>query len=1061
MKRLLCCLLLLPLSLTAAPQWIWSSAKAGNGEKASFKKIFTLPDGIKGATLRLVCDNGATAMLNGKPVLENPDWTETSKAEVKAALKAGENELHIDARNQGGTAALLAKLEIETADGKQVVVETGEGWEAAPTGSTEWKPAVVIAALGQGPWGDVLAANRPKRGGNDNAPGTATEAKDIAVLPGFKVELLYTVPKAEQGSWVSMTVDPRGRLLVGDQYGGLYRVTLPPVGSPDQAKVEPLPMKIGGAHGLLYAFNSLYVMINEKSAPQNAGRDSGIWRLKDNGDGTFAEPELLRKIQGGGEHGTHSLVLSPDGKSIYFDCGNHTQLPEAYEKSRPARAWREDHILPRMWDANGHARGVMAPGGYICKMDPDGKTVELFCHGFRNQFDIAFNDAGELFTYDADMEWDMGSPWYRPTRINHCVSGADYGWRSGSGKWPTYYEDSLPATVDIGPGSPTGVTAGTGAKFPAKYQHAIYAADWTYGTMYAIHSVPKGGTYESVKEEFVSGRPLPLTDLLIHPGDGAMYFAVGGRRTQSALYRVTYVGQESVAATQQQSSQGVPSGPVKPVGTSDTGPAGPLPLTAEMKLRKELEKLHVDGTGPEAVEKAWPHLGSPDRFVRYAARVAIEKQPVAAWKEKALAEKDTQTLIEASIALARMGATGNPVPPPDGKPKAGSSSAAVGATAPEDVALQTALLGALDRIPFESLNLDLQLQVLRAYELVFTRLGKPADEVCADLAEKFDSVFPHKDNAANRELAQLLIFLDSKRVVAKTLALMATAKDDSGALASDELLSRNSGYARAADEVHRSQPNRQQISYMFFLRNAKAGWNKELREAYFSWFPRARQWKGGNSFKGFIENTRQEALATFVPDDERASLDALSSKSEGAALANLVAPKGPGKAYTIEDVMKVAEGRLKGRNFENGKHMFASTLCLTCHRFGGDGGGIGPDITGAGSRYTLRDLMENIVEPSKVVSDQYDSHQIDKKDGSTVMGRIVAEENGDLMVMMNPFAPTSLTRIPGAEVKGKKTLPVSMMPPGLINVLNEDELLDLIAYILSGGNPKDERFAKP
>ena len=96
-------------------------------------------------------------------------------------------------------------------------------------------------------------------------------------------------------------------------------------------------------------------------------------------------------------------------------------------------------------------------------------------------------DPAIFFTYDADMEWDLGAPWYRPTRINHVVSGSDYGWRSGTGKWPAYYEDSLPPVVDIGPGCPTGVINGLGAKFPAKYQDAIYALDWTFGTIYAIH----------------------------------------------------------------------------------------------------------------------------------------------------------------------------------------------------------------------------------------------------------------------------------------------------------------------------------------------------------------------------------------------------------------------------------------------------------------------------------------------------------------------------------------------------------------------------------------------
>ena len=49
-----------------------------------------------------------------------------------------------------------------------------------------------------------------------------------------------------------------------------------------------------------------------------------------------------------------------------------------------------------------------------------------------------------------------------------------------------FFGDSLPAALDIGPGSPTGVTFGTGTKFPAKYQRAFFACDWTFGTLYAI-----------------------------------------------------------------------------------------------------------------------------------------------------------------------------------------------------------------------------------------------------------------------------------------------------------------------------------------------------------------------------------------------------------------------------------------------------------------------------------------------------------------------------------------------------------------------------------------------
>ncbi len=1035
MKFVLTLLLSIPLLATAAPHWIWTSKNAQPEEKATFRKTFTVTGEIKSAKITVVCDNGATAFLNGKKVVDNPDWTETSSADVKANLKTGENELSIKARNHGGSAALISILEIETADGKKTVIETGEGWEFAPDQSDAYKPATVIAAYGSGPWGDVFADSRKGKGkgkgrANDNTPGVATDPKEIVALPGFKVELLYTVPKADQGSWVSMTVDPKGRLICGDQYGGLYRVTPAPVGIEGKTTIEPIPSDIGGAHGLLYANNALYVMNNEHA---NANCKPGLWRMKDTGDGQFATAEYLRAMQGGGEHGPHSIQLAPDGKSLYINAGNHTKLPENYEISRAAKGlWDEDHILPRMWDANGHARGIYAPGGAICKTDFDGKKVEVFATGFRNEFDFAFDANGEMVTYDADMEWDMGSPWYRPTRINHVVSGGEYGWRSGSGKWPAYYEDSLPAGVDIGPGSPTGTTFGTGSKFPAKYQRAYFGNDWTYGTMYAIHCTPDGAGLKMEKEEFVSGKPLPLTDVVINPMDGAMYFQVGGRKTQSALYRVTYVGKD------------------------DTAAAKPYAVTKEAQQRHELEKLHEDGTGPEAIDKAWPFLGSKDRFLRFAARVAIERQPAKLWEERALKEKDTQASIEALIALARVSratqvdATAKPGP--------SKSTDPVPPATPEAAKLQAKILAALGNIDAAKLDVDHQLQLIRAYQLAFTRLGKPDAAALAAVAEKFESLYPAKDAFVSRELCQLLVFLDSKSVVAKTLGLVATVQDNIEEVASDELLARNSGYAKATEEVHKSRPNKQQLALMWSLRNATAGWTPELKKTYFGWFPHARTWKGGNSFKGFWENARNEALDHFAGED-RAALNELSSKDEIVPM-NYVAPKGPGRNWTIDEIVALTKGGLKGRDFENGKAMFTSTTCVACHHFAGDGGNIGPDITGAGSRYSIRDLMENIIEPSKVISDQYESHQIEKTDGSMVIGRIVSEDADNVQVMMNPFSPTTLSPIKKSEIKSKKIYPVSMMPPGLINVLNQDELLDLVAYLLSGGNPKDKAFAK-
>ena len=322
------------------------------------------------------------------------------------------------------------------------------------------------------------------------AANGATPVADLNVKEGFEVELLYTVPKETQGSWVSICTDAKGRIIVSDQYGGLYRMTPPAAGASLEATaVQKIDLPIGEAHGLLYAFDSLYCMV-----ANDAFEGRGLYRVQDtDGDDEYDKVTKLLALEGGGEHGPHSVVLSPDGKSLYIVVGNQTEVPPM-QVTRVPPVWGEDQVLPRIY-GRGFMRGTLAPRGYIAKTDPEGKTWELMATGFRNEYDAAFSRDGELFTYDADMEWDVNTPWYRPTRVNHVVSGAEFGWRNGSAKWPVRWEDGAPPVVDIGPGSPTGVTFGYGAKFPAKYQEALYVADWSYGKYYAVHLKPEGAGY--------------------------------------------------------------------------------------------------------------------------------------------------------------------------------------------------------------------------------------------------------------------------------------------------------------------------------------------------------------------------------------------------------------------------------------------------------------------------------------------------------------------------------------------------------------------------------------
>ncbi|MCH1420941.1 MAG: heme-binding protein, partial [Akkermansiaceae bacterium] len=474
-------------AFAADPMWIWKAGTIAS-EEANFKTTLTLKAKPAKAPLIITCDNSFKLSINGKKVTASKNWETPVRMDVAKFLQAGKNYVLVEADNEGSMAGFIMSLKA----GKQKLV-TNKSW-MAQSHEGEWHQAVELKKYGAEPWGNVF--NQAAGPGQIAKATNSPKSIPVTTLPGFKAEKIYDVNKASQGSWVGMTVDPKGRLITTDQYGGIYRVTLNP-----KVSVERLKVNVSGGHGALYAFDSLYIMVGEGKR--------GLYRLRDtNGDDQYDKEEYLIPLKAGGEHGSHSLVLSPDKKSIYMVGGNNTDMPPSVTSYRMAKAWKEDHILPRMPDGRGHNNGRMAPGGFIMKVSPDGKTQEMICHGFRNEFDAAFNLDGELFAFDADMEYDIGAPWYRPTRVNHVVSGVDWGWRHGTGKWPNYYTDTLPATIDIGPGSPTGVSNGLGARFPAKYQKAIYINDWTYGTMYAIHLEQDGASYKATKEEFVSGKPL-------------------------------------------------------------------------------------------------------------------------------------------------------------------------------------------------------------------------------------------------------------------------------------------------------------------------------------------------------------------------------------------------------------------------------------------------------------------------------------------------------------------------------------------------------------------------
>src|SRR5580658_4097209 len=767
-------------------------------------------------------------------------------------------------------------------------------------------------------------------------PREATSAAAIKVEPGFTVQLLHSAT-ANEGSWISMTIDTQGRLIISPQdKSPLLRLSLD---HGRLSKIERLDAPAGEAMGLLYADDSLFL---DGQGP----RGWGLYRLRARGD-SFGPPELLRPMSAGGEHGSHAIVMGPEHK-LYIVSGNFTQVPSDASATSPHRHFADDQLLPWADDGNGFGAGLHAPGGFVMRMDLDGRNCELFAAGTRNTYDIAFSPEGELFGFDSDMEWDWGTAWYRPTRVNHWVAGGDYGFREGSGKFPEYYEDTLPATLNIGIGSPTGVMFGTKSKFPKIYRDAFFMEDWTYGRLFAVHLRPDGATYDATCETILRGIPLDLTALAFGQ-DGALYFITGGRGTESGLYRLTYTGPR-----------------LKEPRLSAGEKAAEDQARAARRLRHDLERFYGK-SDLRIVDAVWSSLGSDDRWIRYAARIALESQDVSWWKDRALAEKDTDTGLTALLALARLG----------GKET------------------QRDLLLALKKFPLSGLSQEQELLKLRVIEVSFSRQGRPDADLVQLAIDKLDPLYPAVSQEVNRELCQLLLYLQAPDAVAKTIALL-----------------------------DKAPTQEEQTYYVMRLRNITNGWTLDLRKDYLGWFDKnrdhighppamlqyfqdvGRDYTDGASFPAFLEHFRKDSIAT-LSDGEREELAAFLPKEKETASVTASDRKFV-KAWRMADLLPDLAKAKSERSFKRGKAVFTEAQCIQCHRFGNSGGSVGPELAAVSSRLATRDILESILEPSKVVSEQYQNIVLTLKDGDVLAGRLVQEDDQKLALLTDPIHPDKL-----------------------------------------------------
>ena len=959
------------------PQWIWPGQERLPNAVATWRKSVTGPVGLQRAQLSGVADFcGMSVRMNGKLVATAEGYGEPFFADVTRWMSDKENLLEVQANSFTGPAAIALRLEMIPAQGDKQILVTEKSWEstlATGTSAARKLDSVELGAVSEfeldpnrqfgitalddyEQWKQALQTNH------------STDPTSFLLVPDFQIELIRSATK-DEGSWVSMAFDPRGRIVIGREDRGLLRMTLAADGR-SIAKVETVDDTLLECRGLQFADDCLYA---------NANNTKGLYRLRDSdGDDKFDEVKLLRQFEGGVGHGRNDLTLGPDGM-LYLIHGDSVDLLRDASQGDSTSPFRE------------HRRGQKTSEGHVLRTDRDGRHWKLLAAGLRNPYGIAFNTDGEMFTYDADAEFDMGSPWYRPTQVKHLVPGSDFGWRGVTGRWPPYYPDhpdNAQPSVHIGKGSPTSVKFGYGSRFPDLYRDALYILDWAYGRIIAVHLTPRGASYTGRAENFLKGRPLNVTDLDIGP-DGAMYFVTGGRKTQAGLYRVRF-----------------------------NGPALPSPLVtiqqrerqqhsvAARSLRRELEALlDANANGKErekgeiALDVAWKQLDSPDPSIRYAARMVVERQPLATWQDRALAEKQTAASLTALLALARS----------------------------DDPSLRPRIVQRLNELPLASLTNSQKIAALYMYQLCLAVKDKLNSTTLQDAIQRLDAIYPNESSEANRYLSLLLAEEDSPTVVSKTIPLLMASTDQ-------------------AEQLH----------FLFAIRKVRPGWTADLRNRYIECFHRSTSYLGGEGMPGFLKQIQNDFLAAMSDKEKEQFAKLMESKS--STVTETKTERLPQRSFVrqwalsdLEDISGVAGGN---RDLENGGRLFAAALCSRCHRVGNQGQLAGPDLTGVSRRFTRRDILQSVISPSLVVAENYHVDRIETTDGRILVGRII--QSGDfrspaLRIVTDPLQPGQFTEIAKRDIESHTTAPTSSMPAGLLDTLTKEEIADLLAFIETGG----------
>lgn len=944
------------------PQWIASNNSSETHYVLS--RSVTFDDAVVSGRMKLAADFAQVSIsINDVVALKLEPYCQLQSLDVTDWLKAGDNAFSIQVDTVAGPAAVAIEFEVRLKSGNVFHIFSDDAWLLNGEPAKVQSQGLVRAEL----WGvgrrDASLSPIENYEQWQQAKGSDTEKSQpkFWTTPGFQVALMRTA-QANEGSWISLTFDEQGRAIVSREDEGLLRMTFNSEHS-NVEKVEAIKVDLRECRGLAFNASDLYA---------NANNSKALYRVQLNEDAKTKSVLRLREFPGSVGHGRNDLTINNGW--LYSIHGDSVELPRdnVTDLTSPLRHWAND------------SRGE----GYLLGMRLNPTKWEILCGGLRNPYGIAAHPSGEMFTFDADNEYDMGTPWYRPTRVLALFPGGDVGYRTASNKMPPRFHDqpeNLPPVLTIGRSSPTAVFCDPKLAFPEPYRNALYLLDWTYGRALAVHMVPRGAGWRAQAESFLQGRPLNVTDVA-RGDDGAMYVITGGRKTQSSLYRIT-------AVTTGNEQEKTPIDEAHERATAEFS-------AKQLETRKQLEQIsrNRDVGGLKLVLK---HLSDSDPVIRHAARIALERMPQQSWRREVASLTDDQAWLYGSLAAAQA----------------------------MDAAQVSQVLERWLKFDPAALDLSSRLAWVRLCEWCW-RSNKGAV------------------NAKSSEVvAKLLATWPDTRVLQVAPQASSVELRQRVALLLGELKSEKS-IERIANDLLASTLQEDQIAGLLSLRQQRTGWTESQRRLQFELLQGADRMLGGEGLPKFMAEIREASLASLSNVERERLAPVLNAQAEVAVVSG--PPRSLVQKWSIDELAEMTASALIEGDREQGAKIFREALCARCHRMGREGKAFGPDLTFVGRRFSPRDLLESILTPSRSVAENFQLDSIVTQSGDIHTGRILIEgdyRSQKIRIQTDSLKSDSVVEIDKSEIEEHKQLDRSPMPEGLLDTFSRYEIRDLIAYL--------------